>query len=145
MYRATHELPIAATPARLFSLLEDYETFTDYMPDYQEVRVDQVVNRRFWVSFQQALLRLKLRYTLILEHKSPSQIQWSLAHSEQLRVHSGAWDLVPIDSASSRVVLHTQIELSQWIPDTMFSRILDGFWERQLHALKSRAEETCIR
>lgn len=139
-YDAKHEILISASSTRIYTLLEDYEAYPTYLDDFCAVRVDQVVNRRAFVTLQQRMLRTPVSYTIALDHKAPHRIQWSLSHSEQLDVHSGRWDIQEKDLNTCLLTVRCIVQLSQWIPEVMFSRSQDDFWTRLLQALKHYAE-----
>lgn len=139
-YDARHELRISAPRQSVYHLLENYEAYPTYLDDFHSVRVDQVVNRRAFVTFRQQILRAPFRYTLALDHKSPHQIQWSLSHSDQLEVHSGLWEIQEEGQQASLLTVRCKIALSQWIPEVMLSRSQDDFWNRMLQAIKTMAE-----
>ena len=139
-YRGSHQIVIQAGRQKVFSVLEDYESLSSFMPDFLSVRVDQVVNHRVWVSFEQTFFRKSLSYSLQLDHKAPTQIVWTLAHSEQLRAYSGSLSLEEVEQSSTRVTVKAELEMLQWIPDAMFSRVQEAFFPRLLEAYKTQAE-----
>lgn len=140
LYKAAHHIDVLADRTTLFKVIEDYESYPALLDDFLTVRVDQVVNRRVMVSFEQAMLKASIRYTLSLDHKAPSQITWTLMHGDHVDHFSGSWQLDESSPTLTRLSLRVSLELSQWIPEIMLLRMQDSFWVRLLEAFKIQAE-----
>ena len=88
------------TPEQFFSIIVDYEKYSEFLRDTKRVQLIQSEGNEKIVEFQVALMFKKFTYQLKLVEKPNQELSWSLHSGELFNVSNGKWILEPVDQGT---------------------------------------------
>lgn len=140
-YTAT--ILVAATPARVWTVLTDYAAMAGAMPDIQEARVLRRNGSR--AELQQSYqapytFGRRIRATLLMQENAPRQLNYQLVRGDQIRSLRGSWTLTPVRGG---VLLSHQIQVDPDIPNfarPLYYELFETNLQQSMQILKRLSE-----
>ena len=112
---------VKAPPQKVWDLISDYETYSDWMPQTTEVTVSNRTEKRadahFVLDFQFSVISKTVEYTTRHTFEPPHAIRWTLVEGD-FNTSVGAWHLVPAKGGTSTLVFYstfTDLTSMGWI------------------------------
>lgn len=143
--QATQRATIAASPARLFEVVTDFEHYPDWARDLKDVEVlsrdDQL--RPIEVRFRAAAMGRSTSYVLRYDYSdAPRILSWKLARGDIMRQLDGAYEFRPVDDDpdSAEVVYNLAVELIVPLPTFVKRRAETKIMHNALRELKGHVE-----
>lgn len=143
--QATQRATIAASPARLFEVVTDFERYPDWARDLKDVEVlsrdDQ--ERPIEVRFRAAAMGRSTSYVLRYDYSdAPRILSWKLARGDIMRQLDGAYEFRPVDGDpdSAEVVYNLAVELIVPLPTFVKRRAETKIMHNALRELKGHVE-----
>lgn len=139
MPSATHSIEINAKSADVLSVITDFESYPNFIPEMVEARIVQQTGDVWEVSFGIHVVR-RLDYTLRLTQVSPTEIRWTLV-SGVFKSNDGSWHLTPLDGGSrTRADYTVDIQVGMFLPGSLVRSLVGKSLPSMLKKFKSRAE-----
>ena len=142
--RATEQIVIDATAARLLEVLLDFERYPDWAADIKDVEVLERDDegRGNLVRYRAAAMGQSARYTLAYDYSdAPHSMSWKLVEGNIMRVLDGSYTFDPNDGGTL-VTYHLEVELLIPMPGFVKRRAEAKIMGTALRELKRRVEST---
>lgn len=144
---ATQRAVIAASPAKLFEVVTDFEHYIDWARDLKHVEVlsRDEQGRGVEVRYRAAAMGRSTSYTLRYDYSdAPATLPWVLARGDIMRRLDGAYEFHAVDGDpdATEVVYHLAVELVVPLPTFVKRRAETKIMHNALRELKAHVEGT---
>ena len=140
--RATEQIVIDATAARLLEVLLDFERYPDWAADIKDVEVLERDDegRGNLVRYRAAAMGQSARYTLAYDYSDiPNSMSWKLVEGSIMRVLDGSYTF-EAQGGGTLVTYHLEVDLIVPIPGFVKRRAEWRIAHTALKELKARVE-----
>jgi ribosome-associated toxin RatA of RatAB toxin-antitoxin module len=135
---AEQEIRVAVTPEAFFAVISDYERYPEFLPDMESAEVlsrrEGHVEARFTANFIK-----RISYTLRLEERAPTFMEWSLIEGP-FKVSDGGWRLERLADGGTLARYRIEVQVNAFVPKSVSTRIVATTVPALLKAFKERAE-----
>jgi len=141
MPNAKVEVVVGVPPERFWDVLTDFEHYPEFLPELKEITVHAAAHDGYEVSHTVALIK-RIQYRLKFRADPPRGLTWELVESNLLKKNSGAWTLRPEGAAgqSTRATYEVDLEVGQYVPKAIVTKLITVSLPRMLAQFKERAE-----
>lgn len=136
---ATRSIVIDAPMEKVFSVISDYERYSEFLPEVKRVRTSDRRGAEVSVHYQVDVVKT-IRYTLRMKEEKPNRILWSFVEGELMRDNRGSWLLEPAGEGKTRATYNIEMALGPLVPKAIVNALVDTSLPRMLEAFKKRAE-----
>jgi len=142
MATARKSIEIAVAPEDFFRVLQDYQSYTEFLPELKGVRLGprdaDAVEVTYWLDVKLKMFEYTLRH---VEH-APARIDWHLVRGgEFLRRNEGAWTLKPTPSGGTLATYAIEIDFGPLVPRAFEKALAERGLPNLLSNFKARAEK----
>lgn len=124
---------------KIYQVLCDYESYSEYMTGVDKVSVlEKLSDSEFLVEYQINVIK-KLKYVLKLVQTEPTQVKWTFDSGDLFKVNQGSWDLKDLGDGKTEVTYNVEIQAKGFIPGS--GKIAQKLTETQLPGLMSSIKE----
>ena len=139
MTQATRSETFDVDINKVFQVLCDYQSYSEYMTGVDKVSVlEELSASEFLVEYQINVIK-KLKYVLRLVQTEPTQVKWSFESGDLFKVNNGSWDLKDLGDGKTEVTYNVEIQTKGFIPGS--GKIAQKLTETQLPGLMSSIQE----
>ncbi len=118
MPSARHTTEINATPEQVLSVIADFDSYKDFLPEIEDCRLVREDSGTWDVRFTLKLVK-RFRYVLRLEQTSPLQIRWHLLEGV-FKSNDGGWDLESLDDGKrTRATYFIDLQVGMFVPSSI--------------------------
>jgi len=115
---ARHTTEINATPEQVLSVIADFDSYKDFLPEIEDCRLVREDSGTWDVRFTLKLVK-RFRYVLRLEQTSPLQIRWHLLEGV-FKSNDGGWDLESLDDGKrTRATYFIDLQVGMFVPSSI--------------------------
>jgi coenzyme Q-binding protein COQ10 len=141
MPQASRSIVIDVTPDQFLSVVQDYESYPQFLPEIKKLTVANKTATSAEVSYEIDVIK-RIHYTLKLE-RADYKITWRLMTSDLLKKNEGSWELkAEAGGAKTHATYNLELAIGGFIP--VPSAIINKLSEQSLPGLlnnfKRRAE-----
>jgi len=136
---ATRSIVIDAPMEKVFSVISDYERYSEFLPEVKRVTTSDRRGAEVSVHYQVDVVKT-IRYTLRMKEEKPNRILWSFVEGELMRDNRGSWLLEPAGEGKTRATYNIEMALGPLVPKAIVNALVDTSLPRMLEAFKKRAE-----
>jgi len=143
--QANETMTVQATPAQVYAVAIDFDSYPEWAADIKEVEVlgRDPEGRAQRVRFRAAAFGRSTTYTLVYDHAgAPERLSWRLEEGDLTRVLDGWYVFEPLDGDDTEVTYHLVAELLMPVPGFVKRRTEGRIMHTALKELKVRAELT---
>lgn len=140
MPSATREIEINVPPDVLMSVITDFESYPEFIPEMVSARVVRQHGDTWEVAFGIHVVR-RLDYTLRLAKVSPTRIEWELV-TGVFKSNQGSWNLVGLDEGKrTHAEYSVDIQVGMFLPGSLVRSLVGKTLPAMLKKFKERAEK----
>jgi coenzyme Q-binding protein COQ10 len=136
---ATRSIVINAPMDRLFTVIADYQSYPQFLPEVKSIRISKREGSEVDVHYEVEVLK-KIRYTLRLKEEPPNRISWTFVEGELMRDNRGNWLLEPAGEGKTKATYTIEMKLGPLVPKSIVNALVDSSLPKMLEAFKKRAE-----
>ena len=141
MARASRTIEIGVPPEAFFRVLQDYQSYPEFVPELKAVKVGPRSGNTLDVTY---FLDVKIKvyeYTLRHVEEAPLRADWQLVRGgELMKRDSGSWVLEAI-SSGTRATYSIELELGPLVPRGLEKALEERGLPNLLANFKARAEK----
>ena len=139
MPSASRTIEIDVTPEAFFSVITDFESYPDFIPEMVSAKIVRQTGDIWEVAFGIHVVR-RLDYTLRLVKVSPTRVEWSLV-SGVFRSNNGSWQLTALaDGQRTKAEYTVDIQVGMFLPGSLVRSLVGKSLPAMLTKFKARAE-----
>ena len=132
-------IEIAATPSRVMSVITDFASYPEFLPEMKSVTILRATDQEWEVRFTLEIIR-ELTYSLRLRKLSETRLEWSLIEGV-FKVNDGSWDLqVGDDGASTLAEYNIDLQVGMFVPANIVRSLTERSLPETLERFKSESE-----
>ena len=139
MKTVTQTVDINVTPERFYTLLTDFESYPDFVPNQSSVTVMSTSDHRWRVEFELSVVR-KLSYTLDLVGVPGESLKWYLVEGDMMKTNTGGWTLETLASGQTRAHYDIDVTCAGFVPRSVARKLIERTLPSNLAAFKGEAE-----
>lgn len=140
MPRVSRSIEVA-TPSRvLMSVICDFERYPEFVPTVLDSDILDIAEDFWRVSFDVALFRKRVSYTLDLRKQSELSLEWNLVSGDWMTKNEGSWELADVEDELTRATYSIEITLDTLLPQAVDKLLINASFPRLLRDFKGRAE-----
>ncbi|MEE2787162.1 MAG: SRPBCC family protein [Myxococcota bacterium] len=139
MKTVTQTVDIDVTPERFYTLLTDFESYPDFVPNQSSVALMSVSENRWRVQFELSVVR-KLKYTLDLVGVPGQSLKWYLVEGDMMKTNTGGWTLESLESGGTRAHYEIDVTFAGFVPRSVARTLIERTLPSNLAAFKREAE-----
>jgi ribosome-associated toxin RatA of RatAB toxin-antitoxin module len=140
MPAAERTIEIAAPPAVVMEVINDFSAYTRFLPEMEQVEVLSQSGGRTEVRFAVKVIR-RLEYTLRLEQVDELNVRWSLVEGA-FKSNDGGWKLEPLDGgARTRATYKIDLQVGMFVPGNIVRSLVDRSLPDTLARFKAESEK----
>lgn len=132
---------INAPIEHVFSVIRDYESYPEFLPEMAVVEVLERNETTARVRFELELI-MRISYVLALEETPPRGVSWRLDEAKMLAYNAGEWRLRSVDADRTEATYSLDIKLHGLVPRSVSEKLTQKNLPETLERFKSRAEST---
>ena len=118
MPSARHSTEIDATPEQVLSVIADFPSYKDFIPEIEDCILVKETETHWDVRFTLKLVK-RFRYVLRMDKSNPNAIRWKLLEG-MFKSNDGGWDLEPIDGGKrTRATYFIDINVGMFVPSSI--------------------------
>jgi coenzyme Q-binding protein COQ10 len=138
---ARNEVVVGVPPDRLWDVIVDWDRYPEFLPELKEVVVHRAAHDGYDVTFEVSLIK-RIRYRLRFRADPPHTLAWEMVEGNLLTRNSGAWTLRAegAEGGATRAVYEVDIEVGQYVPRAILTKLVTVSLPRMLAQFKERAE-----
>ncbi len=139
MAGAIHSVIIDCSRDDFYSVILDYETYPEFLPDMEDVRVVARDGRTVDVHFTLNLVK-QLRYILrLVESPDRYGLDWTLLEGP-FKKNAGGWQLEEAEGGRTHASYTIEVSVGVFLPGTLVNKLVGQTLPATLKAFKERAE-----
>ena len=139
MEAVNRSIEIDVSPDRLYSLLTDFQSYPDFVPNQSAVRILESSGNTWQVEFELSVVR-KLRYTLNLVGEPGRALRWTLVKGDMMKANIGGWTLEELDNGRTKATYEIAVTFRGFIPKSVSRGLIEKTLPSNLDAFKGEAE-----
>lgn len=139
MAGATRSIVIAAPMDKVFSIITDYERYSEFLPEVKRIRTANRRGNEVDVQYEASIVKT-IKYTLRLKEEGPSKVSWSFIEGEFMKDNKGGWLLEDAGNGQTKATYSIEVALGALVPKTVVTALIDTQLPKMLEAFKKRAE-----
>jgi ribosome-associated toxin RatA of RatAB toxin-antitoxin module len=139
MAGATRSIVIAAPMDKVFSIITDYERYSEFLPEVKRIRTANRRGNEVDVLYEASIVKT-IKYTLRLKEEKPDKITWSFIEGEFMKDNKGGWVLEDAGNGQTKATYTIDVALGALVPKTVVTALIDTQLPKMLEAFKKRAE-----
>lgn len=130
---------IDASPARVMSVISDFRSYPDFLPETRKVRILREQDGVWEIEFTVQVIR-ELTYTLRLVRDGDVSLDWSLVEG-MFKANEGGWVLEPLDDGARTLATYTiDVQVGMFVPGNIVRALTDRSLPTTLARFKAEAE-----
>jgi len=140
--RATESIMVIASPVIVYSVVTDFENYTNWVSDLKRIEVLErdADGRALEVEFRAAAFGRSTTYALRYDYsRAPAAISWHQTRADLTETMQGQYRFEPVGDAT-RVTYDLEVELLVPLPHFIKTRAAQRIQTQALVELKARAE-----
>ena len=139
MPSAKYETEVAASPELMISVITDFDSYARFLPEIEGCEAEQVAEDEWNVRFTVKVVK-RLRYTLRIIKKSPTQVRWHLVDGA-FKSNDGGWDLLPLDDGTrTRASYFIDLQIGMFVPSSIMRTMVERSLPETISRFKEEAE-----
>lgn len=139
MAGATRSIVIAAPMDKVFSIITDYERYSEFLPEVKRIRTANRRGNEVDVQYEASIVKT-IKYTLRLKEEGPAKVSWSFIEGEFMKDNKGGWLLEDAGNGQTKATYSIEVALGALVPKTVVTALIDTQLPKMLEAFKKRAE-----
>ncbi|MFT3842642.1 MAG: SRPBCC family protein [Myxococcaceae bacterium] len=139
MAGATRSIVIAAPMDKVFSIITDYERYSEFLPEVKRIRTANRRGNEVDVQYEASIVKT-IKYTLRLKEEGPTKVSWSFIEGEFMKDNKGGWLLEDAGNGQTKATYSIEVALGALVPKTVVTALIDTQLPKMLEAFKKRAE-----
>lgn len=140
---AHHTVEVACSPEAFYSVVTDYESYPDFVPNQTGARVlsheGGPHGDRWQVDMELSLVK-HVRYEIAVEGIPGRSVQWHLIRGNILRDNVGGWLIEALPNGHTRATLYMAVVLKGWFPKSLINTLVNKSCPKTVRAFKAEAE-----
>ncbi len=123
----------------VFEVISDYESYPEFLPEVEEIRVERSSERSCRVHYKVRVIK-KVEYCVEIEADPPTSKRWKMiSGGGPMKANSGSWTLEPDGDGT---MAHYQLEISfgRLVPGKIQTKLAEASLPAMLDQFKKRAE-----
>jgi len=142
MAKAERSIDINAPIEHVYDVVSNVEAFPEFIPEMKSVTIDEVGDGFRIASYELAMFKMSVRYSLKLTENRPTKVSWTLVKSKLLKNIDGFWQLEKIDDNTTRATYAQELSVRGLVPKSVTSALSNVNLPAMLKQFKDRAEST---
>lgn len=143
MPAASRIIIINATPAQVYSVISDYESYPEFLGEAVNVENTQIISRNgntVTVRYTVNMIK-RVQYTLKLIGTPDTGLTWTLVESSIMKSNVGGWVLRDLGDGRTEATYSVEVVPStRFIPRRVISMLTEQSLPATLEAFKKRIE-----
>ena len=140
---AHHTLEVACSPEAFYSLVTDYESYPEFVPNQTAARIlsheEGPHGERWNVDLELSLVK-NVRYEIAVRGTHGRSVHWELVHGNILRANVGGWIIEELPNGHTRATLYMAVVLKGWFPKSLINMLVNKSCPKTVEAFKAEAE-----
>ncbi len=100
---------------KFYKAVIDYRSYPKFVDGVESVDISNESADGATVTMNLNLIK-KISYTIKLNHKPSSEVNWSLVSGDMMKVNNGKWTIKDLGGARTEVTYSLEVELKGFLP-----------------------------
>ncbi len=110
MASATKTIVMDAPIDKIYAVLTDYESYSDFMDGVSSVKVLSREENNVKAEYSINVIK-KFSYVLSLEENEPNGLKWTFDSGDIFSVNNGSWDLKDLGDGTTEVTYSIEVDI----------------------------------
>ena len=134
-----HEAEIETPPEAVMAVILDFNSYPRFLPEIEQCEVVRSGEDEWDVKFTVKVVK-RLRYTLRLQRKSPTQLRWHMLEGV-FKSNDGGWDLKELDEGKRTLAAYfIDLQVGMFVPSSIMRSLVDRSLPDTVERFKAEAE-----
>jgi ribosome-associated toxin RatA of RatAB toxin-antitoxin module len=139
MAGATRSIIINAPVEKCYSIISDYERYSEFLPEVKRTRTANRRGNEVDVHYEAEVVKI-IKYTVHIKEDRPSGLSWTLLEGEFMKENRGGWVLEAEGEGRTRATYNIAVEVGLLVPKTIINVLVDTQLPKLLENFKKRIE-----
>lgn len=110
MASASKTLTMKAPIDKIYQVLRDYESYSEFMDGVTSVKILEEEGNHTKAQYNLNMIK-KLSYVLNLEHEENKSVKWSFVEGDLFSVNNGSWELTDNGDNTTEVTYSVEVDI----------------------------------
>lgn len=139
MAGAQRTITINATVDKCWSVISDYERYSDFLPEVKKIRAFNRRGAEVDVQYEAEVVKV-IKYTVHMKEEAPNKLSWSFIDGEFMKDNKGGWVLEDAGNGTTKATYNIAVEVGMLVPKTIINALVDTQLPKLLENFKRRIE-----
>jgi ribosome-associated toxin RatA of RatAB toxin-antitoxin module len=136
---ATHSIEINASPAAVYAVITDFQSYPSFVPNQVGATVLSSTENAWQVEFELSVAK-RLRYVLDLVGTPDEAVRWSLVRGDMMKEMAGGWRLEALPDGRTRAHYDIDVALKGFVPRSISRALIERTLPANMDAFKKEVE-----
>ena len=138
MAEAEQSILIHAPIKAVYDVVADFESYPEFQPEVKKVSLHKK-GKAVLADFEVSLIKT-VRYTIKLNMKPHSKIEWSFVSGDFFKDNHGGWTFEEEGKNKTRATYKIEVEVGMFIPSMVVKKLVAQNLPSMLEKFKKRIE-----
>jgi ribosome-associated toxin RatA of RatAB toxin-antitoxin module len=139
MAKVNHTEYFNCTPEEFFSILQDYEKYSDFLPEVKSCKVKKKSDEKKEVEYKVSLIK-SFSYINEQYEKPPYEISWKFLKGDIFKKMSGGWKLSE-EKGRTKAEYFAEAEFGLFVPGMITKTLMSVNLPMMMQAYHKRVKE----
>lgn len=125
--------------AKVFSIISDYGSYPQFMPEVKRVSVIETTGEKKLVEYELSIIKT-FRYQLWMFEKPNNEVSWKFHTGEMFKDNTGSWKLTDLGNGTTKADYELTAKFGVFVPGMIEKKLIESNLPSMMKQFKERIE-----